>query len=171
MADTPAREVLASEPRRARRLLRIYSMEQRAEAVALAASVGSTKASEVLGIPQRTISDWTRMPAASEVIAQAERTIADRLREAHSVALDAVLEGVQDPAARLADKARALEVLGQQLALAEGRATSHNLNVNATVLPTMDEDERIRLRRVLEAAVAAQSETEGGNPDPLDDDD
>jgi hypothetical protein len=136
-----------------------YSAERKAEAIALAASVGPTKAGEVLGIPGRSISEWMRQPTGSAVMAAAERAIADRLREAHAVALAEVLQGLRDPRARLGDKARALEVLGQQLALAEGRATSRteSMSLTADVTAGLDEGQRRDLRRTLDEALVARS--------------
>lgn len=129
-------EALPEAVRRARRRrpFRRYSAATMAEGVALAATVGPAKAGEVLGVPRRTVADWTHAPAATPILAQAERTIAGRLKEAHREALELVMAGLRDPKARLLDKARALEVIGTQLALAEGRATS-NLNVR-----TLSED-------------------------------
>lgn len=69
-------------------------------------------------------------PAATTILAEAERTVAEQLREAHAIALERVLERLRDPKARLLDLSRALEVLGHQLALADGRATG-NLNVRS----------------------------------------
>ena len=132
---------------------RSYSMEQRAEAVALAASIGPLKAGDALGIPRRTVAWWCHRPAAGPIIAAAERTIAQRLSEAHRVALDAVLAGLADPSAKLGDRAAALRVLGEQAALAQGRATSRiestNLNVNAET--GLTDPETMQLRAWLES--------------------
>jgi transposase-like protein len=133
---------------------RTYSEAERAEAVALAAAIGPVKAARQLIIPRRTVSSWMHKPAASPIIAAAEANIADMLRTAHSTALASVMVGLRDPKARLSDRARALEVLGEQLALAEGRATSHNLNVNANAPPfpdALDDHERRDLADWLDA--------------------
>lgn len=164
-ADIEAREAGTGElhaPKPRRRKLRRYDAMQRAEAVALAATVGPVKAGAILGVPRRTVADWTQAPAAAPVIAEAERSIADRLREAHSIALAEVLKGVQDPDARLLDKARALEVLGQQLALAEGRATARteNLSVTASITEGMSDADRVHIRRVLDDVLAARGDDE-----------
>lgn len=132
---------------------RTYSAEQRAEAVALAASIGPLKAGDALGIPRRTVAYWTHQPAAGPIIAAAEATIAQRLTEAHRVALDAVLLGLADPKARLGDRAQALRVLGEQLALAEGRATSRSENLNVQV-DGMDYMQRAEMTRYVESLLA-----------------
>lgn len=106
-----------------------YTPTQRAEAVALAAAVGPAKAAEQLGIPRRTVSYWMHQPAQSAVIAAAEQDIADSLRSAHKLALAEVTAGLRNPKARLGDKAQALRILGDQLALSEGRATE-NIAIN-----------------------------------------
>lgn len=129
---------------------RTYSAEERAEAVALAASIGPLRAGDTLGIPRRTVASWMHTPAAGPIIAAAEANIAERLTEAHRVALEAVLSGLAEPTAKLGDRARALEVLGNQAALAEGRATartesmnlSMNVNVNAATWEQLEEARR-----------------------------
>jgi hypothetical protein len=141
-------------------MTRTYTAEQRVEAVALAASVGPVEAARRLGYPRRTVASWTHTPAASPIIAAAEDAIAARLRTAHAEAMEAVLAGIRDPKSRLLDRARALEVLGGQLALAEGRATSnvHALNVTASADLTthLSDEERTALRHMLDAALAGQ---------------
>lgn len=133
---------------------RTYTDLERAEAQGLAAAIGPVKAAEKLGIPRRTVASWMHMPAASPIIAAAEQDIANALRHAHAKALSAVMDGLNDPKARLSDRARALEVLGEQLALAEGRATENvNLHTNGSVqwrsVPDqapLNDEERIELR-------------------------
>lgn len=104
---------------------RSYTPAQRVEAVALAATIGPLRAGRELGIPPRTVASWMHKPEASVVIRQAEATIAERLKAAHEQALTKVMEGLNDPHQRLGDRVRALEVLGEQRALAEGRATAN----------------------------------------------
>jgi transposase-like protein len=119
--------------------MRQYTPSERADAVALAATVGPKRAAEQLGIPPRTVAYWTHQPAAAPIIAAAEATIASRLEAAASIALEAVTEGLRDPRARLGDRARALEVLATQANLASGRATmrSENVNLNVTEYEAM----------------------------------
>ena len=107
---------------------------ERADAVALAATIGTRKTAEQLGIPPRTVAYWPHQPAASSIIAAAEASIAERLEATAALALEAVTEGLRDPRARLGDRGRALEVLATQANLATGRATvrSENVNVNLT---------------------------------------
>jgi transposase-like protein len=122
---------------------RHYSAEEKTSGVALAASIGPKKAAEQLGFPVRTVTYWMHQPQASPIIRAAETTIAERLAAAHEKALAAVLEGLDDPRARLSDRAAALRVLGEQRLLAEGRATvrSENLNLSANV-PLMTPEDR-----------------------------
>lgn len=138
--------------------MRTYSAEEKAEAIALAASVGPKVAAATLGLPRTSVQYWMHKPAASPIIAAAEATIAERLKDAHARALVSVMEGLADPKARLGDRAAALRVLGEQLALAEGRATSRtestNLNFNipeGSPLAEMTWEEREELRRYIEA--------------------
>lgn len=137
---------------------RTYTPEQRAEAVALASTIGPLRAGKQLGIPPRTVAFWTHQPAASPVLAAVERDLASHLRDLHALALAEVEAGLTDPKARLGDKVQAVRVLGEQLALAEGRATSHrvNLNVNADADPA--EWHRLNQERQNAAAFLKQLE-------------
>jgi len=142
--------------------MRQYSTEERADAVALAATIGPKRAAEQLGIPPRTVAYWTHKPAASPIIAAAEAKIADRLESAASLALDAVVQGLRDGKARLGDRARALEVLATQANLASGRATmrSENVNLNLTEYErTLDAMDPVTFRAMLAQtdALAGQS--------------
>jgi hypothetical protein len=102
-----------------------YTPEQKAEAVALATTIGPLRAGKRLGIPPRNVARWTHEPAASPIIARVEADIAERLERAHAKALAAVEAGLDDPNARLSDKAQSLRVLGDQSQLAHGRATQN----------------------------------------------
>jgi hypothetical protein len=151
-------------------MTRTYLAPEKAEAVALAATIGPLKAGDALGIPRRTVASWMHKPEHSEVIRAAEATIAQRLSEAHRVALDAVLAGLADPHSKLGDRAAALRVLGEQLALAEGRATSRtestNLNFNipeGSPLADLTWEEREELRRFVAAMPDPLALTEGAD--------
>jgi hypothetical protein len=148
--------------------MRTYTYAEKSEAVALAASIGPLRAGDALGIPRRTVASWMHKPEHSEVIRAAEATIAERLKDAHRVALDAVLAGLADPHSKLGDRAAALRVLGEQLALADGRATSRtestNLNFNipeGSPLAEMTWEEREELRRYIAAIPDPLALTEG----------
>jgi len=146
-------------------MTRTYLASEKAEAVALAASIGPLRAGDALGIPRRTVASWMHKPEHSEVIRAAEATIAERLKAAHALALDAALAFLKEPSGshRGSDIAALLRTLGEQLALAEGRATSRtestNLNFNipeGSPLADLTWEEREELRRFVAAM-----------PDPL----
>jgi hypothetical protein len=147
---------------------RHYTEAERMEAVALAATVGPLRASQQLGYPMTTVAYWMHRPAASPIIAAAEASIAERLKDAHARALASVMEGLADPHSKLGDRAAALRVLGEQLALAEGRATSRtessvltvNLPANSP-LAELSAEEREELRRYIEAIPVPPLLTEG----------
>jgi hypothetical protein len=146
---------------------RTYTEAERMAGVALAATVGPLRASQQLGYPMTTVAYWMHRPAASPIIAAAEASIAARLKDAHARALASVMEGLADPKARLGDRAAALRVLGEQLALAEGRATSniHSENVNFNIpegspLAEMTWEEREELRRYIAAIPVPPALTE-----------
>lgn len=153
--------------------MRTYTAEERAEAVALAASIGPKRAAEQLGYPPRTVAAWMHRPSSVVILADANRAIAERLREAHSEALEVVRAGLRDRKARLADKATALRVLGEQLALAEGRATQ-NIEVHSDgatdddLGPDLTDEERSELKAYLDQRIAAGAvyrdhDTNGGS--------
>ena len=143
--------------------MRQYSTEERADAVALAATIGPKRAAEQLGIPPRTVAYWTHKPAAAPIIAEAERNIAERLEAAASIALEAVVQGLGDPFAKLGDRARALEVLATQANLASGRATAISQNVNLNISEyesALADMSPVNLRAMVAEMVAYN----GGNP-------
>jgi transposase-like protein len=135
-----------------------HSPEVRLQAIALATTIGPLRAAKQLGLPPRTVSYWMHQPAASPIIAAAERTMAERTVAAHEKALEAVEGSLTDPNARLGEKAQALRVLGEQAALAQGRATSNVAysNVDSNMLswatrqhvPLTDEQKRILVRHI-----------------------
>ena len=130
----------------------------RAEAVALAAAVGPKKAAAQMGVPRRTVSYWLHQPANTAALALAEQHIADELRRAHALALAEVMAGLRNPKARLGDKATALRVLGDQLALAEGRATANIATSNTQPDPfsVLTDEERAALTDLLDEALEAE---------------
>lgn len=145
---------------------RSYSYEERMQAVGLALSVGAHKASEMLGIPRENISRWLRRADSEPAILASRRMIADRLWEAVEVGVEQVLAGLQDPEARLSDKARALEVVSTQYALMTGGVTSRSATVaedptDAAALAAynlMTPQERAEHARWLEAVAAGLPE-------------
>jgi len=123
---------------------------ERAHAVAEAAAVGPIKAAEQLGIPRRTIQLLVApaRPFASDLLGGAGHCRpAARCPRSGTYCRHG---RAQRPEARLADRARALEVLGEQMALAEGRATAHNFNANVDLSPAdaLTWEERDDLRRL-----------------------
>ena len=138
----------------------------KAQAIARGMTTGAIAASKATGIPRRTISRWLAegdvgsSPVVTAAIVATEEAIAARLWETMQLGLEEVRLGLLDPAARLSDKSRALEVVASQWALLTGRATSRSesANVNVNVDGTGDgltDDERTDLRRWLTDNIAA----------------
>ena len=125
-----------------RKANRTYTAQQRAEAVGLALAVGPVKAGESLGIPVRTVASWTNgeRKELAPIIAASRQQIADRLWETVQAATEAVLKGLQDPHARLSDKARALEVAMHSHALLTGAPTERT-ETSATDLTLAEEQQ------------------------------
>lgn len=146
---------------------RTYSAEEKASAVALAASIGPLKAARQLGIPPRTVASWTHLPAASPIIAAAHATLAQRLASAHDEALAIAKARLHGPKLADRDLASYIRVFGEQRALAEGRATA-NVELHATTadaavheaLEELSDDERDSamhwMRRMVQANVAGE---------------
>jgi hypothetical protein len=149
---------------------RSYTAEQRAEAVALSASVGPLKAAKQLGIPARTVASWGHRQESSAIIRAAHQDIAESLRFAHAETLDSVMRGVRDPKSRLGERAAALRVLGEQLALAEGRATS-NVAMQAhvedeTAGPPLTAEEEAELSAFLQQVIESHEQAERAQVQP-----
>jgi hypothetical protein len=122
---------------------REYTADQKAEALGLAMSVGPVRAARQLGIPVRTVTNWTHSAEATVLRIGTQEQLAERLREAMAVGIEQVLAGLRDPKAKLGDKAQALRVVAEQHALLTGQATSRteSFNVNAESKITPDERE------------------------------
>ncbi|MEW5989724.1 MAG: hypothetical protein AB1736_00055 [Chloroflexota bacterium] len=106
----------------------IHSDAARAEALGLALALGADEAAHRTGIPRRTISRWLADPRRVEEASDpsTHEAIVGKLWHAVEVGTDAVLAGLQDPKARLGDKARALEVVSTRHAMLTGAATSRS---------------------------------------------
>jgi hypothetical protein len=124
-------------------MTRTYTAEERAAAVGLAMSIGPMRAAHQLGYPVRTVTAWRRgenhKSDLAPIVAASRQELARRLWEGVTAGVDAVLEGLHDPRQRLADRARALEVVMNAHALLTGgvtsRVQSENVNVNVDVDP------------------------------------
>jgi hypothetical protein len=110
---------------------RQYSAEERVEAVGLAMSVGPVRAARQLGLPVRTVTNWTHSRQAAALRIGTQDLLKERLREAVAVGVEVVLTGFRDPKARLGDKAAALRVVAEQYALLTGAPTSHSVTITA----------------------------------------
>jgi len=138
------------------RQTRTYSAEERAQAVALAMSVGPVKAANALGYPVRTVVNWTHHPAAAVIVSTSREALAARFAAAVDVGLEAVLAGLRDGQARLGDRATALRVLAEQAALLTGQPTSRTAVIDEA--PTLTGTQEHELRRWLDALLAASDD-------------
>lgn len=129
-----------------------YSLEQRSEAVGLAASVGQTKAAEATGIPKQTI-DWWMRNEFKHLVDAARDTVAERFWLAVQVGLGSVVEGF-DSQAPLKDKAYALGVVYDRYALLTGGATTRSENRDIT--GTLSDSELVAALREAERLAAGE---------------
>lgn len=138
-------------------MTKVYSEEQKAEAVGLALSIGPVKAAKQLGLSPKAIGRWRREPRMVALANATQERMAERLREAMSVGLDAVLSGLHDPKSRLSDRAQALRVLtdahqiltGGATARIESRNESIHVQVPAGLEPILTPDESRILERYM----------------------
>lgn len=114
---------------------RAYTAAEKADAIALGLSVGAIEASRRTGIPRRSISRWLTSPQAMPIRQATDAEIAESFKAIVTAGTAELLAGIRDPAAKLSDKARAVEVARESYLLLSGRATSRtesaNLNVTA----------------------------------------
>lgn len=148
---------------------RQYSTEERLEAVGLAISIGANRAADQLGIPRRTVSHWLGRADTEPAVIASRQMIADRLWEAVETGVEQVLIGLQDPTARLSDKAKALEVVATQHALLTGGVTSRSValvedptsDAMGTMFNLMSADERATWAAWMERVVAGDAAATG----------
>lgn len=97
---------------------------ERAEAVGIAVFEGVTAAERETGIPKQTIHEWLQSDEFGHLRTRARDVVAAEWWAGVQVGFAAVLEGLRDPDQPLRDKAQALAVLYDRLALMTGGATS-----------------------------------------------
>jgi hypothetical protein len=141
--------------------MRTYTAEERAAAVGLAMSIGPMRAAQQLGYPVRTVTAWRSGERHGDditpIVAASRQELARRLWEGVTAGVDAVLEGLHDPRQRLADRARALEVVMNAHQLLTGGSTSNVSAISVNIDPNIDPEsglsweERDQLRDWLEA--------------------
>jgi hypothetical protein len=111
---------------------------ERARAIATSGSARQVAAA--MGVPRRTVSFWRRQDAerqhtgATPIVEATREELGRALWQGVTTATDAVRRGLDDPKARLSDKARALEVLlnPHQLLVCESTAIVSSINVDPT---------------------------------------
>jgi len=122
-----------------------YGPAVKAEAVALALTVGPNAAADQLGIPRRSVANWMHAPAAAAIGEATRAGIEDQLWRSFCRAVD-VLSGMLGTAEhppqglKLGDVARTVETLLRSYQLLTGRATER-LEV-AELFPGISADDR-----------------------------
>jgi transposase-like protein len=147
-------------------MTRTYTAEERAAAVGLAMSIGPLRAARQLGIPPRTLAHWRRGERhgtdITPIVAASRQELARMLWQGVEAGVTAVLEGLHDPRQRLADRARALEVVMNAHALLTGgptsRVQSENVNVNVDPGTGLTPAETADLRKWLDSMEAQHPE-------------
>ena len=130
-----------------------YSIEQKAEAVGLATSIGVTKAARVTGISKQTIHQWTKRPEYEDLRETARERVVETFWVAMQMGLSAVVDGFETDAP-LRDKAVALATVYDRWALLTGGATARSEQRDITgtlsdtdLLAAVREAERITSER------------------------
>ena len=113
-----------------------YSDAERAEAVALALSIGPKAAAKRGTVPERTLYRWmaevrTDDGRAARVIpVETRQEVAAALWEVVAAGTAEALRRIADPKTRAGELAQLLKVAAEQHALLAGGATSRNENIN-----------------------------------------
>src|SRR4051812_16715902 len=128
-----------------------YSEEQRARAVGTALVVGDERAGALLNIPRRTVSSWRRDPRFAHLREVAQDQLARSMWLGVVLALQATVEGLNDPKAPLRDKALTLGILADKALLLTGMATRRTETVSADPLQALSADEQQDLRQYIDA--------------------
>jgi hypothetical protein len=133
-------------------MTRSYTAAERDRAVIRAQEIGDQQASTELGIPRRTLSRWRHRPEQKAVILASREQLVDRYRAAEGKALDRLLDQLDNPRTPVHHVARALEIIGNRLALLQGSPTAISANLNVTANGTsMSEADARQLRQWLDA--------------------
>ena len=148
--------------------MRTYTAEERAAAVGLAMSIGPMRAAHQLGYPVRTVTAWRAGERhgsdITPIVAASRQELARMLWQGVEAGVTAVLAGLHDPKQRLADRARALEVVMNAHKLLTGGSTSNVSSVNVNIDPNIDPEtgltyaETADLRKWLDAQRAEHPE-------------
>lgn len=137
---------------------RRYTAKDKAEAVGIAVVRGQTQASEATGIPLSTIHTWFADPRFEELRNVKREELGAYFLIGIQVALKAVIAGIED--GKLSEKAIALGVLYDKHALLTGQATSRS--ESRTLTEDMDDNDRKKLRLVLDEALATADDRPTG---------
>lgn len=129
-----------------------WTEQDRARAIGLGLTRGAVVASELTGIPRRSISRWLASPDAVVLRQETREQIAERLWGAVAEGVQAVTEGLRDPRSRLGDRAAALRIVIEGHALISGGATSRTETVTT---PRLSDEQRIAARDFIGAIESA----------------
>ena len=110
---------------------RRYSKPEKAKAVGIALMSGAEVASQVTGIPERTINWWKSLPEWEELRRQTPDIVAEQMWAAVQLGVEEVARGLRGDAP-LRDKATALGILYDKHALLTGGATARSENRDIT---------------------------------------
>jgi hypothetical protein len=113
---------------------------------------------EALKLNRRTVSRWRALhrqnpthygTVVSTVVAVTLEDTLAQVRSVRDAALGEMLRRVTDPKTKAGELAAIFREVRDEAALLEGRATSHNLNVNADSEPPLTPEESEALHRFL----------------------
>jgi hypothetical protein len=123
---------------------------ERAAAVGLATVVGISEAARQTGIPRRTVNDWFESPEFAELRQRTKDQVADEWWAGVQHGVKAVIREF-DGDAPLRDKAIAVGVLFDKLALMRGEATART--ESKTFSDDLNDHERAALRQAIDTAL------------------
>lgn len=137
----------------------------------MALVVGDQRASELVGIPRRTVAAWRKDPRLEYLRDVAQDQLARSMWQGVVVALAATVEGLHDPKAPLRDRAIALGILSDKALLLTGMATSRHEAVgkgdDADPTAGMTAEEKRDLKRWIDQIEQARDEELNDPTNPL----
>lgn len=112
---------------------RQYTDAEKAEAVALAMTIGSKPAAAQLGIPRRTVSSWLQKPPVGLQVMATGRDVAESFWRVVDEGTKAMLARIHDPKTKAGELATIVKTAVDSHALLTGGVTSRTASVNVNV--------------------------------------
>lgn len=137
-------------------------IQDKAAAVALGNAIGDTRAAEQLGVSERSIRNWRKVPAIVELAVPAGPSLAEGAKELATLALHQLIEQVKAGKVKGKNLAVLFGISTEKALLLAGHPTQRTEVQQRTWLDELDERER----RALRDAIDAELERRPDPPEP-----